>query len=64
MQKSIVAQSKGGRWGGSKDMEGEGKLNIHKTVDNGGMGFSIDLKLARDPKFAEVPDRGWSTTTS
>ena len=56
MQKSGVAQSKGGRWGGLKETEDEGKRKIQKTVDKNGEGFSLDATLATEPKFGAVPD--------
>ena len=63
MQKSGVAQSKGVRWGGRKDKQGEGKLKIQKTVDRSGVGFSLDVTLAKKPKFGAVPDRGCNSIT-
>ena len=50
--------------GWHKDTEGEGKRNIQKTFDNGGVGISLDLTLAKEPKFGAVPDQGWNTITS
>ena len=50
--------------GGRKYTEVEGKIKIHKTVDNSGAGFTLDVKLVTEPKFGAVPDRGYSTTTS
>ena len=63
-QNSGVCQSKGGGWGGSKDIEGERKLNIQKIVDKYGAGFSLDVTLVTEPNFGSVPDRGCNTTTS
>ena len=33
-----------------KDTEGEGKRNIHKTVDNSGVEISLDTTLATGPR--------------
>ena len=64
LQKSGVTQSKCAKLVGRKDTEGEGKLNIKKTLENNGVGFSLDIKLAIETKFGAAPDRGWNTTTS
>ena len=36
LQKICLDHSKGGKWGESKETEGEGKRKIQKTVDNKG----------------------------
>ena len=64
MQKSGEDRSKGGGWGRRKFSEGEGKGNIQKTVDNVGVGISLDVTLVTEPNFGAVSDRDWNTTTS
>ena len=54
----------GGGGEGVKDTEGEGKWKTQKIIDNGGVGFSLDVILAMEPKFGSVSDQGWNINMS